>query len=108
MLDIHLYGKFRKLAKDSSATADSKIEVEFIPGETMGQLIRRIGIDPERIGDIFINHKVVDIDTIIPHDNSRIAIFPEGMVLLCGGQHLKGHGYITKKPPKINFEYFGS
>ena len=106
MLDVHLYGKFRALTPNPSATADSRLEIDYREGETLKELMIRIGIDPEKIGDVFINHKVVEPGTIIPHDNSRIAIFPEGMVLLCGGQHLKGHGFITKKPPVKNFEYF--
>lgn len=97
MLDIHLFGKFRKLAKNSAVTDDSKLEIEFHEGETIEELLNRLTIPIEEIGEIFVNHTTHEIDFVIPHDNSRIAIFPLGMHLLCGGQHLKGHGYITKQ-----------
>lgn len=97
LLDIHLFGKFREFAKNSKPTDDSTIQLEYIPNETLAGLLHRIGINDNEIGDVFLNFKVVEIDVIIPFDESRISIFPEGMYLLCGGQHLKGHGFIQKK-----------
>ncbi len=105
MLDIHLFGKFRKLTPNPKATEDSKLSLAYIEGETMRQLLARLGITPKEIGELFIDFKVVELDTIIPHENARISIFPEGMVLLCGGQHLKGHGFI-RKPVKEENRYF--
>lgn len=102
MLDIHLYGKFRQLAEKKGATDNSTLSVEYEPEESFVDLLKRIGIDPNEIGEIFVNHKVVELDHEI-EDDSRIAIFPMGMHLLCGGQHLKGHGYITKKVKKTNY-----
>jgi hypothetical protein len=100
MLDIHLYGKFREFAEKKGATDNSVITMPFVEQESMEGLLHRIGIDVDDIGELFINFKVVEVDGIIPHDESRIAIFPIGMHLLCGGQHLKGHGFIQKKKPK--------
>lgn len=99
MLKIHLYGQFRKLASNPNPDANSILHVEENNAETVGALIRRIGISPEELGELFINGNVASIDDKIP-PNSRLGIFPLGMHLLCGGQHLKGHGYITKKPSK--------
>ena len=50
-------------------------------------------------GEIFCNGKVATTTTLIPN-GARIGLFSIGMHLLCGGQHLKGHGFITKKPTK--------
>ena len=52
----------------------------------------------------FVNGTVVTKpdETIIP-DNSRVALFGAGMRLLCGGQHLKGHGYVEEPAPDINY-----
>lgn len=97
MLKVHLYGQFRKLANDQSPDANSILQIEENDNETLGELILRIGIKPEDLGELFINGNVASLDEIIP-PNSRLGIFPLGMHLLCGGQHLKGHGYITKKP----------
>jgi len=94
---VRVFGKFRKLAADSSVTADSVVTVDYIEGEIVGNLLNRMGIEHDDIGELFVNHTVAGLDTVIEDSKSRVSIFPIGMVLLCGGQHLKGHGYITKK-----------
>ncbi len=103
MINVHLFGELRKYSKYKKMTDDSKIIMEHIENETIDDLIKRIGIS-EDFGDVFINHKVVTTDAIIP-DEARIAIFGRGMFLLCGGQHLKGNGYITRKPAS-EFNYW--
>lgn len=87
----------RKHAKNSKATDESIVKVEYIPNEEFIDLLERIGINQKDIGEIFINYRVVDTDAIIPFDESRISIFSEGMYLIDGGQHLKGHGFIKNK-----------
>ena len=99
MLNIHLFGELRNFSENNKPTDDSVIHREFISNETVTDLLIRIGITSD-IGEVFVNHKVVTLDTIIERDESRVAIFPGGMVLLCGGQHLKGHGYISKDGPE--------
>lgn len=103
MLNIHLYGKLRSLAKNKGATDQSVVHIEYIADEMLGDLIKRLNIDFDDLGEIFLNREVAELDAVIPEDNSRIAIFPIGMHLLCGGQHLKGHGYITKKPKETKY-----
>ncbi|MFW9916530.1 MAG: hypothetical protein ACFFGZ_13065 [Candidatus Thorarchaeota archaeon] len=97
MLKVHLYGQFRKLASNPNPDANSILFIEENDNETLGDLILRIGIKLEDLGELFINGNVASLGDTIP-PNSRLGIFPLGMHLLCGGQHLKGHGYITKKP----------
>lgn len=104
MLEIHFYGKFRELCKNSGPTDESVKKIPYKEDETILKLLDRLGISPDNMGEIFLNHNPVDIDTKIP-DNARIALFPRGMHLLCGGQHMKGHGYITKKADK-KFNYW--
>ena len=101
MIHVYLYGKFRELADNPSASGFSKIEVEFKENESLADLIRRIGLNPDETGDLFVNHYLFDLDWVIPHDESRVALFPEGMRLIDGGQYLKMHGYVTKKPPTL-------
>ncbi len=97
LLEIRLFGKFRQFADNSSPSGNSILRLEEKSEETLSELIQRIGIQPEELGELFINSQVSNKDAIIP-PNARIGIFPLGMHLLCGGQHLKGHGYITKRP----------
>jgi len=89
MLNVHFYGRFRKYAPDKSATSISKIQVEYKEGETVRDLVKRLGIDPEDTGTLFVNHKWATLDTPIPHDGSRVAIFPKEYDLIDGGLYLR-------------------
>ena len=89
MLDVHFYGRFRKYAPDSSATSISKIQVEYVEGENVEGLVKRLGIDPADTGTLFVNHRWATLKTIIPHDESRVAIFPREYDLIDGGLYLR-------------------
>ena len=104
MLKIYLFGKFRTLANDPDPTSDSVIEVPWIENETVAELVKRLNL-PCETGEVFVNHKVAENDTVIP-ENARIALFPTGMSLLCGGQHLKGHGFITSEKARSKRDYW--
>ena len=107
MIDIHIYGFLRKKFNPEASLADEmKIQIEFSEGIKLFDVLKQLDIDNNDYGECFINGKSVKVEnnpTII--DESRIAIFSEGMYLLCGGQHLKGHGFITKTAPK-KYNYF--
>ncbi|MFX0116513.1 MAG: hypothetical protein ACFFB3_18335 [Candidatus Hodarchaeota archaeon] len=96
MLEIRLFGRFRKLSDNPDPSANSILRLQEKDGENLEQLVHRIGINPEELGELFINGNVANLESIVPV-NARVGIFPLGMHLLCGGQHLKGHGYITKR-----------
>jgi hypothetical protein len=53
------------------------------------------------MGDCFVNGTLAKDDQILK-DNDRLGLFPFNMVLLCGGQHLKGHGY-TKDDVDVDY-----
>jgi len=97
MLEIHLFGKLRRFASDPRPEAESVILMEEREHENLQALIDRIGISPSELGELFIDGTVATLDDPVPA-NARVGIFPVGMYLLCGGQHLKGHGFITKSP----------
>jgi hypothetical protein len=101
MIEIHLYGKLRSLVPESRASEDTKMMLEFVEDETFLQLVQRIGLQKEDIGDCFINGNLAKPEHIMK-DGDRLGLFPFNMVLLCGGQHLKGHGY-TKKDVDVDY-----
>jgi hypothetical protein len=68
MISIHLYGKLRRFAPNSSPSADSIIEIEAIEGETLQMLLDRVGIDANELYTIFINAKLLTSRT-------RFAVF---------------------------------
>jgi hypothetical protein len=92
MIEIHLYGCLRELVKGSRPDEDTVLYREFTSVQSFAQLISNLGLSPDDIGDCFINGTLAKHDDFI-HDGDRIGLFPFNMVLLCGGQHLKGHGY---------------
>ena len=91
-----------ELAQNKKATDNSQIELEWLENESLEDLAIRMGILPEDLGEVFLNFNPVETDVIIPK-NARISLFPRGMHLLCGGQHMKGHGFITTKGKKTNY-----
>ncbi|TFG30001.1 hypothetical protein EU527_15050 [Candidatus Thorarchaeota archaeon] len=101
MIEIHLYGRLRALLSGSTASEDTILSLEFIEGETFSELVTRLGLKQEDLGDCFINGNLAKANHVIT-DGDRIGLFPFNMVLLCGGQHLKGHGY-TKKDIDVDY-----
>jgi molybdopterin converting factor small subunit len=92
MIDVHLYGKLRKLVQGSRASENTVLKVKYEDGETFATLIKRLGLRKEDLADCFINGKLAKDSSKI-HDGDRVGLFPFNMPLLCGGQHLKGHGF---------------
>lgn len=91
-VEVHLYGLLRSLVPGSRPDEDTVMWVVHVPNETFGQLTSRMGLSPEQLGDCFIDGTLARNSDVIP-SGARVALFPYNMVLLCGGQHLKGHGY---------------
>ncbi len=92
MLEVHLYGSLRSMVKGSKASEDTILMVEFVKGETFAEFIRRMGLTRDELGDCFIDGTLTRPQSEL-REGARVALFPFNMVLLCGGQHLKGHGY---------------
>ena len=105
MIEVHLYGQLKKIINpNASMTENTIVSLDYNTNDTIEKILLRLNIKPEKCGEFFINGNVAEFDSKIPED-SRVAIFPIGMHLLCGGQHLKGHGFI-RKPIKKKVEYF--
>ncbi|MHA1389227.1 MAG: hypothetical protein ACTSR9_12410 [Candidatus Thorarchaeota archaeon] len=91
----------RFLVPGSSASEDTTMMLDFIENETFAQLVKRLGFQSDDIGDCFIDGTLAKPDYVMK-DGDRLGLFPFNMVLLCGGQHLKGHGY-TKKDVDVDY-----
>ncbi|TFG10459.1 MoaD/ThiS family protein [Candidatus Thorarchaeota archaeon] len=101
MIEVHLYGKLRRLVEDAKCNADTVMIVEHVEGETFQHLIERLGLQMSDLGDCFIDGNLAHVDDEVK-DDSRVGLFPFNMVLLCGGQHLKGHGY-TQSDHEVDY-----
>ncbi|MHA1228280.1 MAG: hypothetical protein ACTSR2_06105 [Candidatus Hodarchaeales archaeon] len=107
-MKVFLYGHLKKINDPDSSYFDNKsIDLSLNGKINIIELLQRLKIKEEWIGEVFIDGIVVNKrleDVFVTKKTERVAIFPLGMHLLCGGQHLKGHGFITKKPGnKINY-----
>ena len=101
MIEVHLYGCLRELVPGSCASEDTIMWLEPVDDETFLDFIGRLGLKLKDIGDCFIDGTLAKpTDKIL--DGARIGLFPFNMVLLCGGQHLKGHGY-TKRDVDVDY-----
>lgn len=105
MIEIHLYGTLKKkIDPNASFAEDTVLHLPSVESERLIHLLKRLDIKPDECGEIFCNGKVATETTLIPK-GARIGIFSTGMYLLCGGQHLKGHGFITKSQATKNQYY---
>jgi hypothetical protein len=102
MLQVHLFGTLRRFAPQPGATDESIVMIPWCSGTCVMDIIREIGIPQEEVGEIFVNYSPVDIYAPVP-DDARIGLFSHCMRLLCGGQHLKGHGFITTPTPHFDY-----
>ena len=96
MLNVYVYGFLKKkFNSEANLSENTIIKVEYKEHETFAEFLKRMNILETELGDCFINGKIAEKDKIIIKD-ARIGLFSFGMRLLDGGQHIKGHGYVTK------------
>ena len=82
MIEVHLYGKLRRFTDNQDPTRDSIIYVPVEDGDTIGDIIRRIGIQIGEIGsNIFLNGEYSALVRKVK-DEDRLGIFPDNMQLL--------------------------
>lgn len=82
MIEIHLYGKLRRFSDNLDPTRDSIVNLPVEEGDTIEDIIRRIGIPNEDIGsNIFLNGEYSALKRRVS-DGDRLGVFPDNMQLL--------------------------
>ena len=82
MIEIHLYGKLRRFARDQDPTDSSIIHVPVQEGDTIQGVLERLGVPMEEVGsNIFLNWQY-SAPTRKVKDGDRLAVFPDDMQLL--------------------------
>lgn len=102
MIETHLYERLKQLVPGSSLAEDTILMSDYKEGETFAQYVERLELKMSELGDCFINGTLAKPSDIIS-DGDRIALFPFNMRLLCGGQHIKGHGYTDRD---VDVDYY--
>ncbi len=60
MTEIHLYGDLCCHAKEETTGGQSVVQLPVGNSETVGSVLREVGIDPTEVGQIFLNHKLLN------------------------------------------------
>ncbi len=82
MIEVHLYGKLRRFAKEQDPTGDSVVHVPVQEGDTIQKVLERLGVPMEEIGsNIFLNRQYSALTRKV-RDGDRLAVFPDDMQLL--------------------------
>ena len=55
MIEVHMYGNLRHRAPDPRPDQEGVVQLTPMPEETVGALLKRLGIPPAEIGHIFLN-----------------------------------------------------
>ena len=82
MIETHLYGKLRCFSDSSDPRRESIIRVPLEEGDTIRDVIERIGIPLDDLGlNIFLNGEYSNLSRPV-RDGDRLGIFPDDMQLL--------------------------
>ena len=82
MIEVHLYGKLRRFTDNQDPSRDSIVNVPTEDGDTIEDIVRRIGIPFGELGsNIFLNGEYSALERKVA-DGDRLGIFPDNMQLL--------------------------
>jgi hypothetical protein len=82
MIEIHLYGKLRRFAAEQDPTRDSVLHVSVQGGETITDIVGRLGIPPAELGrNVFLNGQLSALSRRV-QAGDRLGLFPPDMSLL--------------------------
>ena len=83
MIEVRLYGLLRRYAEEKEVTGDSIVCVSMEEGDTVEEVLRRIGIDPQEVSNIFVNgtysYRALRLRV---KDGDRLGVFPKDMGML--------------------------
>lgn len=83
-VEVRLYGALRRFAENPAVTAESLAWVPAGSGDTVADVLRRLGIDPEQeVGQVFVNGRYFYEARGMPvRDGDRLGVFPKNMAML--------------------------
>jgi hypothetical protein len=82
VLEVHLYGKLRRCAREQRASGESVVQVDVGEGDTIEDVARKLGIARDELGrNIFLNGQLSALTREV-HNGDRLGLFPDDMSLL--------------------------
>ena len=81
-IEIHLYGKLRRFARNPDPTGDSVVHTPVKKDDTISDILVRLGIPLKDVGsNIFLNWQYSSLSRRV-QEGDRLAVFPDDMQLL--------------------------
>jgi hypothetical protein len=80
-MEIHLYGKLRRFARNRVVSQNSVVELPVEDGDTIESVLSRIGIDLKETSNLFLNGEASSLSRRV-RDSDRLGVFPDDMALL--------------------------
>jgi hypothetical protein len=81
-IEIHLYGKLRRFARNQDPTKDSVVHVPVKKDDSISDVLVRLGMPLNEIGsNIFLNWQYSSLSRRVK-EGDRLAVFPDDMQLL--------------------------
>jgi hypothetical protein len=94
-IEIHLYGKLRRFARNQDPTGDSVVHAQVKKDDAISDILVRLGIPLKEVGsNIFLNWQYSSLSRRV-QKGDRLAVFPDDMQLLY-------KWYFAKKGPEEN------
>ena len=82
MIEVHLYGKLRRFTDNLDPSRDSITCVATKKGDSIADIIRRIGISGNEVGpNIFLNGRHSSQSGKV-NNGDRLGIFPDDMPMI--------------------------
>ena len=82
MIEVYLYGKLRRFTDNPDPSRDSITCVATEKGDSIADIIRRIGISDDEVGpNIFLNGRYSPQSEKVK-DGDRLGIFPDDMPMI--------------------------
>ena len=73
MIEVLLYGNIKKLVRRSIPNANTILLFEYIEGEYFQDLLNRLGLNLDDVGDCYINNNLAAPEDVI-HDSDTIEL----------------------------------
>ncbi len=82
MIEVYLYGKLRRFTENLDPSRDSVTHVNTVKGDSIADIVRRIGIPDNEVGPIiFRNGRYSPLSRKV-NDGDRLGIFPDNMPMI--------------------------
>jgi hypothetical protein len=73
MIEVTLYGDVKTKVMEQFPDVSSIMTLEYVEGEQFQELLGRLGLSMEHVGDCYINIKPAKPDTVL-HDHDSIEL----------------------------------